>query len=55
MKARHDMTYCINPQCEKKCERHESHYEFDLRKVYSWQNTCNKYLEKEREIQKCNK
>lgn len=50
MKARHDETYCINPRCEKKCSRHESHYEFELEKVYSWQSACNEYLEKQREV-----
>ena len=46
MKAKHDVTYCINPQCEKKCSRHASHYEFEFSKPYTWQASCEQYDEK---------
>ena len=28
-KAKTDRTYCVSKECDKKCFRHESNYEFD--------------------------
>lgn len=44
MKARTDTTYCVNKECTKKCSRHESHYEFEENKNYSWQFGCKKWM-----------
>ena len=48
-KAKTDRTYCVNKECNKKCFRHESHYEFDDNENYCWQMCCVEYLERKKE------
>ena len=43
-KAKTDRTYCVNKECKIKCNRHESHYEFEENKLYIWQNHCEDFL-----------
>lgn len=46
-KASTDMTYCVNKECNKKCFRHESNYEFDTNKNYCFQECCFEWLDDE--------
>lgn len=45
-RAKFDTTYCVNDKCDKKCDRHASHYEFDNNKNYCWQMYCMEWLER---------
>ena len=45
--ANFDTTYCINDKCDKKCFRHHSHYEFDEKENYWYQDYCMDFLERE--------
>ena len=40
MIAKGDRTYCVNKECKNKCERHESKWEFEKDRFYSFIEKC---------------
>ena len=46
--AKGDVTYCTK-RCKNKCWRHESNYNFDKNRLYSFTNICIATIEEKRE------